>query len=51
MVLELWDGALSGISGKFYESQAFKVEDKELEKFEREFPYKKKHITDTQFKE
>lgn len=49
--LELSDGALNGISGKFYESQVFKVEDKELEEFEQEFPYKEKHITDTQFKE
>ena len=51
MVLELSKEALSGISGKFYESQIFKVDDKELEKFEQEFPYKEKHITDTQFKE
>ena len=51
MALELRDGALSGISGKFHESRVFKVGDKELEKFEREFPYKEKHITDTQFKE
>ena len=51
MALELRDGALNGISGRFYESQAFKVEDKELERFEREFPYKEKHVTDTQFKD
>ena len=51
MVLELWEGALNGISGKFYESQAFKIEDRELVEFEKEFPYKEKHVTGAQFKE
>ncbi len=50
MALELFDGALDGITGKFYEDNVFKIEDEELEVFEREFPYKEKHITDTQFK-
>lgn len=50
MVLELTKGALKGITGKFYEDKVFEIEDKELELFEREFPFKEKHITDTQFK-
>lgn len=48
MVLELFSGALEGISGKFYEDQVFKIDEAELEMFEKEFPYKEKHITDTQ---
>lgn len=50
MALELFDGALNGITGRFYEDKVFEIEDEELEIFEREFPYKEKHITDTQFK-
>jgi len=50
MVLELQKGGLISITGKFYESPVFKVTDEELELFEKEFPYKEKHITDTQFK-
>lgn len=50
MVLELTKGALNGISGKFYEDKVFEIEDKELELFDREFPFKEKHITETQFK-
>ena len=50
MVLELVNGALNGISGKFYEDKVFEIEDKELELFEGEFPFKVKHITGTQFK-
>lgn len=50
MALELFEGALDGIRGKFIEDNVFKVKDQDLEAFEREFPYKEKHITDTQFK-
>ena len=50
MALELANGSLNGISGKFYEDKVFEIEDKELELFEGEFPFKEKHITDTQFK-
>ena len=34
MALELYDGALEGISGKYYDD---KIEDEELEKFEKGF--------------
>ncbi|WP_321417527.1 N-acetyltransferase [uncultured Methanomethylovorans sp.] len=48
MALELYNGSLIGISGKFYEDEVFKTEKEELEDFERNFPYKEKHVTDTQ---
>lgn len=50
MALELYDGSLRGISGKFYEDEVFKIENEELEDFEKQFPYKEKHVTDTQLK-
>jgi predicted N-acetyltransferase YhbS len=50
MALELSDGALNGITGKYYEDHVFGIEDEELEAFEKEFPHKEKHITDTRFK-
>jgi len=50
MALELYKGGLQGITGKFYEDPCFHVEKKELEAFEKKFPYKEKHVTDTQFK-
>lgn len=48
MALELSENSLEGIMGKFYEDPVFKVNNKELEIFEDEFPYKEKHVTDTQ---
>lgn len=50
MALELYDGSLDAISGKFYEDEVFKIEQDELEIFEKEFPHKEKCITDTQLK-
>jgi len=50
MAMELGDRGLHGISGKFYEDQVFKIEQDELEVFEKEFPYKEKLVTDTQLK-
>ena len=50
MALELYDGALDGISGKFYEDEVFKIDQNELDIFEKEFPYKEKRVTDTQLK-
>lgn len=50
MALELQEGVLDGISGKFYEDKVFEIEDDELEAFEKRFPYREKHITDTQLK-
>lgn len=49
MALELYDGALDGITGKFFASPVFDVKDREVEAFDRRFPYKEKHVTKTQF--
>jgi predicted N-acetyltransferase YhbS len=48
MALELYDGALHGISGRFYEDEVFKIDENELEIFEKGFPYKEKRVTSTQ---
>lgn len=50
MALELYDGGLNGISGKYYEDEVFEIEKDELEIFEKEFPHKEKRVTDTQLK-
>jgi predicted N-acetyltransferase YhbS len=50
MVLELYAGALRGISGKFHEDPVFQINPAEFEAFEKRFPAKEKHVTDTQFK-
>ncbi len=50
MALELYGGGLQGISGRFKEDEVFKIEKDELEVFEKQFPYKKKLVTDTQLK-
>jgi hypothetical protein len=50
MTLELFDGGLNGISGKYYHDKVFEIENNELEIFEKEFPYKEKRVTDTQLK-
>jgi predicted N-acetyltransferase YhbS len=50
LALELTEGSMNGISGRFYEDRAFQVDDDELVDFEKQFPFKEKHITDTQLK-
>ena len=45
LVKELYEKALSGISGKFYESKAFVLDKEEFEKFEKTFSFKKKFST------
>ena len=50
MALELYNGSLEDISGKFYEDEVFNIEKEELETFEKQFPYKEKCVTDTQLK-
>lgn len=50
MVMELYEGALRGISGRFHEDSVFYIEKEEVEVFEKKFPFKEKHITDTQFR-
>lgn len=50
MAMELYAGALQGITGRFFEDPVFDVDTFEVEAFEKNFPYKEKHVTDTQFK-
>ncbi|HAX80211.1 MAG TPA: GNAT family N-acetyltransferase [Cyanobacteria bacterium UBA11372] len=50
LALELYEGSLNGISGRFYEDSVFQVAPNELVEFEKQFPFKEKHITDTQLK-
>lgn len=50
MVLELFEGSMKGISGKYFEDEVFKIGKDELEDFEKLFPYKEKHVTDSQLK-
>lgn len=50
MVLELYEWVLDWISGRFHEDKVFEVNKEELELFEKWFPYREKHITDTQLK-
>ncbi len=50
MALELHENSLKGIEGRYHEDPVFKVDDKELKIFENEFPFKEKHVTDTQLK-
>lgn len=47
---ELYEDALQEISGRFYEAPVFKIDKAESDTFDKKFPYKEKHITDTQFK-
>jgi len=50
MALELFAGALDGVRGRFYADPVFeKTSGKAFEAFEKEFPHKEKHVTDTQF--
>lgn len=48
MALELYEGSLKGVSGKFYEDSAFEINKEELEIFEKQFPCKEKQIDDIQ---
>jgi len=52
MALELYPKSLENINGKFFEGEAYKIDKKELEIFDKNFPYKEKLVLDTQiFKE
>ena len=50
MALPLYEGALNGISGRFYEDDIFQVDPLELAQFDKAFPPREKHVTDTQLK-
>lgn len=50
MALELQKGALNGISGKAYESDAFQISEEKAAEFDRNFPIKEKYHTESQDK-
>lgn len=50
MALELHDHALKGITGRFCEDNVFHIDPVELAEFDKAFPPREKHITETQLK-
>jgi hypothetical protein len=50
MGLDISDDNLAGIGGRFFADPVFNIDINELNEFETLFPYKEKHITDTQLK-
>jgi predicted N-acetyltransferase YhbS len=50
MAKELQQNGFAKMQGKFFEDEAFSVAEPELNEFERQFPYREKHITSTQLK-
>lgn len=44
MAMPLYDGALDGISGRFYEDPVFEVDENENAEFDKGFPYKEKRV-------
>lgn len=40
MAMELYDGALDGVTGRYIEDEVFEVDPKEMAEFEKGFPYK-----------
>lgn len=48
MALELYEGSLDGVSGKYYADSAFEIDKEELDIFEKHFPLKEKHFADKQ---
>lgn len=50
MLLELFPGALKGIHGEFHAAPCFDVTQEEADDFDRQFPCREKHVTDTQLK-
>jgi len=50
MALELFPRSLEGVTGGYYQDNAFDIDDRELDSFEKNFPPREKHVTDTQLK-
>jgi predicted N-acetyltransferase YhbS len=50
MALPLSEHSLDGIRGRFHEDDAYHPGQRELETLEKGFPYREKHVTDTQLK-
>jgi len=49
MAIELISNGLSNVNGRFFEDNAFEVNQDVLTEFEKKFPYKEKFKTSTQF--
>jgi len=50
MALEIQENSLANVNGRFFEDEAFSVDENELIEFEKQFPFKEKLVTETQFK-
>jgi predicted N-acetyltransferase YhbS len=50
MALEIQENSLANVKGRFLEDDAFSVNETELVEFEKQFPFKEKIVTETQFK-
>ncbi|MFV0497157.1 MAG: GNAT family N-acetyltransferase [Candidatus Fimivivens sp.] len=50
MAIEGHEHSLKGITGRFYPDDVFYIDPAELAEFEKDFPYREKHVTDTQLK-
>jgi predicted N-acetyltransferase YhbS len=50
MALELYKGALDGVTGNFFEDKAFEIKGEELEEFDKSFPPREKHVREGQLK-
>lgn len=50
MVIEIQEKGLNNVKGKFFEDESFSIDEAELVEFEKQFPFKEKRVTDTQFK-
>lgn len=48
MALPLYEDALNGVRGRFYEDDIFQIDPLELAEFDKSFPPRERHITDTQ---
>ena len=50
MALETRENSLANMNGRFYEDESFSTDDAELIEFEKQFPFREKHVTSTQLK-
>lgn len=50
MALEIQEQGLATVNGRFFEDESFTSNESELIEFEKQFPYKEKLVTETQFK-
>ncbi len=48
MALELYEGALKDVSGRFIEGEAYQIDKEKLDEFDKSFPYKEKLVIKSQ---